>query len=180
MPLITSYAVDNDRRFREQLARAKEAVGDLRIPLNLVAKDFFKSQAAIWKNKGPGRYPDLSPGYKKAKKSKWGFIYPILRASGALERSMTDPKDPNAIAEIINRDTLLLGTRVSYGIYAQQGSPLRKFLFIGPEAPSFATSEQMGRLERWNNILNSHVLRVLGAPVDNPNVFVFGKGQVAG
>ena len=31
--------------------------------------------------------------------------------------------------------------------------PLRKVLFIGPEAREFATSEQIGRLERWTSIL---------------------------
>lgn len=164
---FTSYEVDNDKRFRDAIARAKKGVSDLTIPLTLISKDFFKSNKAIWGLKGPGGYPDLSDAYKKRKLAKYKFIYPILKANGALESSMTNPNDPNSVNEIINKAMLIVGTKVKYGIYHQSDAPrskipLRKFLFIGPEASQFATSNFSGRPERWLNIINSFVLTKLG------------------
>ncbi len=155
---FTSYSVDNDKKFRNYLAKVGAKVSDLTIPLTLISKDFYKSQKAIFMLKSAGQYPDLSPNYKKRKQKKWGFVYPILKASGALEASTTDPTDSQAINEIVNRNELIIGTRVPYGVYHQSDSPrsklpLRKFLFIGPEAGRFAMSEQTGRLQRWIGIL---------------------------
>lgn len=108
--------------------------------------------------------------YQEEKKKKWGFDYPLLVASGRLKRSVTDPTDAEAINTIIGGQRLIIGTQVPYAVYHQSDRPrrkipLRKFLFIGPEAPTFATSEQMGRLQRWLGILNSYMdqkLKVLG------------------
>jgi phage gpG-like protein len=168
-PGFTSYSVDNDQRFRNALARAQAQVRDLRIPLTLIAKDFFRSQKAIWALKSPGQYPDLAPSTKKKRDRDGQPYYPILRGkTGFLEQSMTDPRDANSINQIINKDTLILGTAVSYGIFHQSDKPrskipLRKFLFIGPEAPRFANSDQAGRPNRWMNILNDFVLEKLAA-----------------
>jgi hypothetical protein len=110
---------------------------------------------------GPGQYPDLRPSTKAHKQAAGKPIYPILRDSGLLERSMTNPTDPNAVNEIINKSTLLIGTKVEHGLFPQVGAgrqPVRKFLFIGPEAARFATSDQMGRLQRWTSILQDHVV----------------------
>lgn len=170
--VATSYIVDNDRKFREALARAKAEVSNLTLPLTLIAKDFQRSEKAIFLLKSEGQYPDLSENYKPEKKKAVGFLYPILKRTGALERSLTTPTDPDTILEIVNQDTLFIGTRVKYAIYHQSDEPrkkipLRKFLFIGPEAPRFATSDMMGRPERWLNILNAFVLRKMGAPVES-------------
>lgn len=159
--LATSYAVDNERKFRNAVERARRECTDLRIPLGLITKDFFKSQKSIWALKSPGQYPDLAPSTKRQRWAQGQPVYPILKRSGALEKSMTEPNDPNAIAQIINRSVLVLGTRVPYASHHQFGTfriPERKFLFIGPEAPRFATNEMMGRPERWLNILNGFVL----------------------
>lgn len=163
---FTSYEVDNDKRFRDAINRAKKEVQDLTIPLTLISKDFFRSNKAIWALKGPGQYPDLSDVYKQRKKEKFKFVYPILKANGALERSLTNPTDSNSINEIINKAMLIVGTKVKYGIYHQSDEPrtkipLRKFLFIGPES-SFAPSSLSGRAERWLNTINSFVLAKLG------------------
>lgn len=162
---FTSYIVDNDYKFRASLNRAARLVGDLTIPLILISKDFYKSQQAIFGLKGPGLYPDLSPRYKKVKQKAVGFVYPILKRSGRLAESTTNPTAPDAINEIVNKNTLIIGTRVPYGVYHQSDAPrkripLRKFLFIGPEAPRFANTDQKGRLERWQNILQGYVNQV--------------------
>ncbi len=169
MPVTTSYSVDPEKKFREDLERAKAQASDLREPLGAISKDFFKSQGAVWKRKGPGDYPDLSDAYKKLKQKRYGFLYPILEARGLLKRSMTDPRDENAVSDIVNGDTLLVGTRLPYAPFL---NARRKFLFIGPEAARLATNEQMDRPERWKNILGSYVLRSLGVSVESPDKFV--------
>lgn len=145
---------------------AIEQVKDLTIPLTLISKDFYKSEAAIFNLGGPGQYPDLKEKTKIQKQKQVGFVYPILKRSGALAKSMLNPTDGNAINFIANKNTLVLGTRVQYGVFHQSDSarkkiPLRKFLFIGPEAAQFANSEQQGRLERWLGIMNGYVLQRL-------------------
>lgn len=152
--MVTSYSVDNDRSFRNALARAKAGASELSQPLEAVGKDFFRTQAPAFSSSGANRYPDLSPEYKAQKKSRWGFVYPILKASGLLEKSMVDPKDENAVAEVISGDTLILGTKLPYAPYVNASRP---FLFIGPEAKG-ASSEQAARPERWKRILEVHVL----------------------
>lgn len=169
---FTSYIVDNDNKFRDGLKRASAACQDLRIPFGLILKDFYKSEAAIFKLKGPGLYPpfkgkkDETTGltrYQAAKIKKVGFDYPLLVRSGLLANSLLGPNNSGSVSSI-TKLSLTFGTSVKYGIYHQSDEPrskipLRKFLFIGPEAPRFATSDQMGRLERWLNILNDYVIR---------------------
>lgn len=166
---FTSYEIDNDKKFQAALVRAKMVTDDLSVPLGLIAKDFYKSEKAIFMLKGPGQYPDLAAS-TKIQKERAGFsVYPILKRTGRLEGSVTNPQHPDAINQIINKRTLIIGTTVPYGVYHQSDKPrtkipLRKFLFIGPES-SFANSDQQGRVGRWLNILNSYVLRKLGEPV---------------
>lgn len=180
---FTSYVADNDRRFRDALKRAALACDDLTIPFTLILKDFYRSEQAIFALKGPGQYPpfkqstgeywkngrkleyvrgDLSP-YQKRKIKKYGFDYPLLVASGSLAASLLSASAPGSIAEI-TPGSLTFGTSIKYGVYHQSDEPrhkipLRKFLFIGPEASQFATSDQMGRAERWLNILNDFTLK---------------------
>lgn len=173
---FTSYSVDNDRSFRNAMKRASETVQDLRIPFGLILADFYKSQQAIFKLKSPGQYPDFKNGgsmskYAQEKEKAVGFKYPLLVRSGALAASLLGPNNKGSISQITPL-TLTFGTAIDYGIYHQSDKPrtkipLRKFLFIGPEAKRFATSEQMGRLERWNNILNDFILKKLKAGSKN-------------
>jgi phage gpG-like protein len=168
---FTSYEIDNDRKFRNAIARASEVTDDLRVPFGLILRDFYKSEGAIFKLQGPGKYPPFQ-GHKDAdgltryqayKRKRFGFDYPLLVATGRLANSLLGPSNPGSISKI-TKLSLTFGTSVPYGVYHQSDEPrhrmpLRKFLFIGPEAPSFATSEQMGRAERWLNIMNDYVLK---------------------
>lgn len=162
--MFASYVVDNDRKFRDGISRALSASSDLRIPFTLIQADFYRSEQAIFKLQSEGLYPPISEKYGKAKEKKVGFKYPLLVRSGRLAASLLSANSPDSISAI-EKLSLTFGTRVPYGVYHQSDAPrkkipLRKFLFIGPEAPSFATSDQMGRLERWLNILNDYVLQV--------------------
>lgn len=180
-----SYIIENDKIFRAALERARAEVKDLTVPLKNIARDFYKSQKAIFQLKSEGQYPDLGgfdpgrevwPGgptrrehYKAQKKRKYGFVYPLLKATGRLEKSLTDGDSGEAVNQIVNKDTLYLGTEVPYGIFHQSDEPrskipLRKFLFIGPEASQFAKGPLAGRPERWLNIMNDYVLMKMGVP----------------
>lgn len=164
---FTSYLVDNDRIFRDAVKRALETASDLRIPFTLILSDFYRSERAIFSLKSPGQYPDYKNGgpesrYAKLKNKEVGFKYPLLVRKGALAASLLSPGANGSIAEI-TPTSLTIGTQIPYGIYHQSDEPrskipLRKFLFIGPEASQFATSDQQGRPERWLNIMNDFVL----------------------
>lgn len=167
---FTSYSVDNDRKFRGALKRASQVSTDLRVPLGLILSDFYRSQQAIFKLKGPGQYPEFKgekdpktgmTAYQARKKKEVGFDYPLLVRKGPLSKSLLGPSNPGSISKITQL-SLAIGTSIKYGIYHQSDStrtklPLRKFLFIGPEAAQFATSEQKGRLERWQGIIQDHI-----------------------
>jgi len=214
-PGFVSYSVKADKAFADQVARALDAVTDLRIPFQLIAKDFYKSQKAIFNLKGPGQYEDfkgkkigqirkaplqvatadrtpISKGYDsytpyqyyKEKKTGLRKGYPLLKFSGVLEKSVTQIGGPGNITDIQKR-SLTLGTTVPYGKYHQSDDPrkkipLRKFLFIGPESSRFAANKDMtGRLERWNNIINQYILRVLGSTLGEATGSTQGSGDGA-
>jgi len=168
--VFTSYSVDNDNSFKAALKRAAQVTQDLRIPFGLILADFYRSQQAIFKLQSPGLYPDFKNGgpnskYALRKQRDVGFKYPLLVRKGALAASLLGPKNPGSISNI-DRLSMYFGTDIPYAIYHQSDKPRhkipqRKVLFIGPEAPRFANSEQQGRLQRWNNILNDFVLKKL-------------------
>jgi hypothetical protein len=171
---FTSYSVDNDKKFRTAMKRMSNASDDMRVPFGLILMDFYKSEQAIFKLKSAGKYPPFKgekdpitgmTKYQAFKKKKKGFDYPLLVFSGSLAASLLGPNNPGSISKI-TKLSLTFGTSIKYGIYHQSDEarhkiPLRKFLFIGPEAPKFATSDQMGRLKRWMGIMEDHIQKKL-------------------
>lgn len=160
----TSYIIANDIEFANQINAAANKIGDLRIPLKLIAKDWRKSNRAQFSLKGSGQYKPLSKRYQVRKRIIFGDK-PILVATGRLAGSVIDSGNSDSILHI-TKNTLIMGTRTPYGIYHQSDAPrriipLRKFLFIGPEAPRTAPSAITGRLQRWISILNAEVERKL-------------------
>lgn len=182
-----SYVVENDKAFQKAVTDALRRVSDLRIPFNLIMRDFYRSEQAIFALKGPGQYPpfknsggsyrrnshgervfvaDKDPRmsrYQRAKLKAVGFDYPLLVRTGRLAASMLSPSAPGAIAQI-TAVSLTIGTTVAYGIYHQSSAPrkiipLRKFLFIGPEAVKFASSDQVGRPQRWLGYIRDYVMK---------------------
>ena len=72
---FTSYNVENDKLFQRNIDRALKELSDLRTPFKMIANDFYKSEMAIFKLQGPGKYPDFkSEKSKKAKKKDVGFV----------------------------------------------------------------------------------------------------------
>lgn len=167
----TSYQVDAQKRFERAVRSAHAAVGSLKTPLTLIANDFYKSQKAIFQLKGPGQYPDIKEATKAAKKRNKVPEYPILmgintkgHSRGTLARSTLSKNDENAIFNL-EETKVTIGTKVFYGRFHQFGTgtiPMRKFLFVGPEAAINAADPILsGRLERWTGILSQYVIAKL-------------------
>lgn len=159
--MFTSYTVDNDKRFARAIDNAAKSVKDLRVPFTLILADFYKSEQAIFKLKGPGKYEPISERYGARKEKLVGFRYPLLVKTGAMAASLLGPNNPGSVA-IIQPQSMTWGTSIPYTIYHQSDEPrtkipLRKVLFIGPEAPRFASSEQIGRLQRWTKYISDYV-----------------------
>lgn len=153
---MTSYNVDNDKRFRNALESAIKSVGDLRFPMGEISRDIFKNTTKNFILKGNGQYPPLSPAYKKWK-SKAAPSAPILVLSGRLKDSVTGSGNNDSIINI-GKQSLVQGTSVPYAAAIQKGSsrglPARKYYFID--------EAQAGRIER---ILQNYVtskLEVVG------------------
>lgn len=171
--LFTSYEVDNDKRFERLIKRLGKTVDNLAPAFGEIARDFYKSNKAVFSNR-PGLYPDYTSRatgttgadtpYAKRKLRLYGRVYPMLVASGKLRDSLTEPTAPNSDTILqIGRKSLVIGTDVQnekgvqYPLFHQSDKPrkkipLRKFLFIGPEAARYVSSEK-GRSERWTKIL---------------------------
>lgn len=146
-------------------------VSNLTVPLTLIAKQWFQSNKAIFTLQGPGKYDDLDfynpkGKYKKQKLSKWGFVYPILKASGMLEKSLTDPSDPESFNMIINNNQLIVGTTVKYAQYLQEGTsfmPPRPVVLYGAEQVAPDSLNQ--RRDIWIRILQDYVGQILAKEI---------------
>jgi phage gpG-like protein len=157
---VTQYVVDADKQFQKAIKDALKQVNDLTIPFKLITKSWFKGNEFLFKAPyNPSRYTDLTENYKKQKKKAVGFIYPILRRSGLLEESITDPSSGNSINLIINGKTLVLGTKVPYAAKHQFGEkvPARPFLLIGGEQT--APDEINRRKDAWIATIRDYVMQ---------------------
>lgn len=144
-----------DKEFQRAIDATLKKVDDMTIPFNLMTQSWFKSNQAIFALSGPGKYQDLSDRYKPIKQSAWGFIYPILKASGRLMASITKPGDTDSIAMILNKRTLILGTKTPYAEYHQFGTnrlPARPFVLLGAEQVS--PPEVNRRRDAWIKIMS--------------------------
>jgi phage gpG-like protein len=161
--MAVKFQVDSDKAFQKAIQDALREVSDLTIPYTLIAKSWFQGNKAIFSLKGPGKYVDLKENYKKQKQKAVGFIYPILKRSGALEQSITNPTDSNSINLIINKNTLILGTKIPYGAPHQFGAPrinlpARPFILIGAEQT--APDQLNRRRDAWIAIIEDYVTQV--------------------
>ncbi len=154
------FRVDPKGSFKKALLRAGKRSKDLRIPFKLITDSFFKTNKALFAFTTKGPFEELSPRYQREKDKKWGFIWPILKASGKLESSITNPTDPDAVSSVLNKTTLLLGTKVPYGGFLQFGTkfmPARPYLVVGTEKGEWAKSKHIQRRkERWKEVLEKY------------------------
>ncbi len=182
-PGFMSFDIEMDKAFAAGLKRAQDQVEDLRPALKSIAADFYRSQKSIFMLSSAGGYPDfkVSPittksgrtytpsesPYKARKKKMYGFEYPLIKATGRIEESVTSPTGAGAVFRMSKQD-MEIGSNVPYLGYHQSDEPrgkmpLRKVLFIAPESRTANNPDLQGRLPRWLNILNTYVLRSMGA-----------------
>jgi len=174
MVISTSYEIENDKEFAASIDKALRTVSDLRFAFGEIARDWFKSNKTIFSLQGSGLFPPLNPVYARVKENRAGRRLPIMVGakigggeSGELRDSVTKLRDPNAIVRI-DKTSLVMGTKVKHGIFHQSDRPRtllpqRKFLFIGPEAPSSAGSRITGRLQRFKAIIENEIQSQLDA-----------------
>jgi hypothetical protein len=168
--MVMQVEVDPFGRLRATLKEASDKLGDLTVPLTLIAQSWFKSNKAIFALAGPGKYVDLTDLYKKQKTKALGSPYPILKYTGRLEKSLTDPTNPAAISEIVNKNSLIVGTRVQ----SKSGAPYASFLHFGTSRMAARPvvlfgNEQVApgaleaRVEGWRRILLDWAASQVGA-----------------
>jgi len=184
---LFTVSIKNEAEFQRSIRDAIAITKDLSPAFKLIAKDFYRSEKAIFRLKSAGGYPDFQgkkikdiraskkgsrwdnyTPYQKLKEQKYGYKkgYPLLKLTGALEASVTNPDDGHAILEI-GKTSLIIGTSIPYAVFHNSDKlprtkiPMRKFLFIAPETRT-ADPQLNGRLARWRGILEMYVFRSLG------------------
>ena len=181
--MAAQIEIANIESFLASVRRAQAAVGDLSVPLRQIGLDWMRSNQTIFALGGPGPWVDLSggrsgrdpktgryrspnSGYKAAKLRRWGFVYPIGKASGALERSITVPGDANSLFEVMNGQALILGTRV----VSKTGANYPAFLRDGTRTMPARNLFQIPDLsvKRWELILETFLVGRLRA--DQPTI----------
>lgn len=163
---LVKLELENAANLNKKLQDAQKKVSDLTIPLIQIAQDFVKSRRAIFQLKGKGQYADLKESTKRAKAPD---IYPILRRTGRLEKSITNidarrGSNAESIGVITNKNTLTLGTRVPYGIFHQEGTSKmarRPFLFFGAESPKNMGDRSDPQISRFFGYIDGYLKQVL-------------------
>ena len=163
---FVDYKVDPTGSFKKALRKAGKISSDLRVPFKLITMSFYRTNKVLFTLKSKGPFDDLSNNYKEEKAEKYGFIYPILKATGALERSITNPTDSNTVASVLNKTTLILGTKLTskkgapYPAFLQFGTkfmPARPYLVVGTEKGRWAQSKTIRRRkQRWIEVLGKY------------------------
>ena len=162
MAFQISFDVDPSGQFKAALERAKASAEDLREAMQEIADDYYEGQRDVFEQ-SPGIYPALTDATKKKKQLEFGFIYPILVASGRMKTAASVQGGKGNITKT-DKTVLTVGvdpSTVSYADFHQMGTrkmKQREFLFIGPES-QFSNSDQKKRPERWAKILFDFVVK---------------------
>lgn len=182
--MVMKIDVDPNQELQKSLNKTIRKLGDITIPLMLISRSWFKGNVSQFDKgrKSRGKYADLSTNYKNLKKKYIGSAYPILRGfikvkgskarkSGKLADSMTDPRNKYAVNLIVNKKSLIMGTKVrnkkgkNYAFYLNDGTkfmPARKVVLFGSE--QVATSQQNKRVQGWVYMLEKYARDVTEKP----------------
>ena len=178
-----SAELKNRKELSKALNDAQKRAFDLRVPLTLIGRSMFRwSQIEIFNLSGPGKYQDLSTkpflarwrvpkkpemswkyfdeGYKQYKQELYGFLYPILKATGRLQASLTEPGNAENYFNFPTRTSVEWGTTVPYAAYHQSEAPRRKI----PRRPFLIVTD--ARLKSWKDILALHLHQAFAQPSD--------------
>ena len=128
------------RNFERILRKLINRSGDFSPVFYTIGKNFRQSRKSIFALTSKGGYQDLNPQYKQRKEDLFGDAYPILRATGKMERSIVDENDPDNIS-IVTKRSFAFGSKDPILKYHNSlkgprlKMPLRRVIFWGPEAP---------------------------------------------
>lgn len=122
---------------------------DLRPLWEQFSADFYKNEKSWFSGKGPGKFIDLTKKYKIAKQKKWGFVYPILVASGRLSLSLLSRNSREAI-NVVAPKVFVIGTAVPYGIYHHDFNARKR-------RPLWAEEADGRMFERWNRLADNYL-----------------------
>lgn len=137
----------------KKIEELSNSLGDLRPLYEQLASDFYKDEKRIFQLRGPGQYEDLDPDYQEAKERKWGYIYPILFASGRLAASLLSRRGMNSVA-IIEKMNFEIGTSVRYAVYHHSTKPRSRL----PRRPLWFFGEDNDRLSmRWDRTTQAYI-----------------------
>lgn len=185
---MVEFKVESEE-LRKAMESAVKQIGDLRPALIQIGREFYKANRAIFKLKSAGKYVDFTgpkisqlwknPGrpdartrngnytaYQWAKEKATGLRrgYPLLKFTGRLERSITDPTSADSV-QVLTKKSIVLGSRVPYGIFHQEGTkvlPMRQFLFVDPSTTVWADSQIFSRRNKaWLEAIDTYVRRVV-------------------
>lgn len=165
--VIAANAQFDDRAVSAAFAELLVVAGDARPALIAISKDWFKNNKKIFTLKGPGKYKDLSPAYKKAKERfmDGGSAYPILRAKFCRIETGLTVKGSDYNVFDMDKTSMTLGVKnIPYAIVHQQGSekrniPKRIFIF---NSKSGGDDFKL-QMKRWIGIFTTTTARRLAA-----------------
>lgn len=154
---FTSYDVDQDKRFSDLLKKISEAGLDSTFVMGEAARIIKKFARKNFILKGYGQYPPLNARYAARKLRKFGPL-PILvgggKNSGRLRDSVISGGErqghPDSIT-VIDKNSLILGTRVPYASYNQEGTkhiPARLFLYLDEPTINLILATAEANLEK--------------------------------
>lgn len=154
----------SDERLSKAIKNASKKLGDLTPVYKVMASEWYKGNRSLFIRSGKGRFVDLSPKYKKRKTKALGSPYPILEGfTSKLKDSLINPGNENAVNTIVNKKTLILGTKVTskkgdpYPIFLQEGTrfmPAREHVLVGNEQTAPGPINK--RLNIWIERLNEY------------------------
>jgi phage gpG-like protein len=173
----------NSEEFDNAVKDALKEVKSLKPVFLGIAREFYKTNRAIFTLQSAGKYPDFKgkrgkdgyTNYQRWKVSKIGKGkfnvgangYPLLKLTGRLEESITVRGSADAF-ENIQKTFMEIGTKVPYGVYHQQPDtrgrviPYRPFLFLDPATTAVAPDGSLSRRsEAWTRAIEKYVTRKL-------------------
>jgi phage gpG-like protein len=131
----------------------REGIKDLRPLFKQFSADFYKQEKQIFNLKSKGKYIDLTDRYKKVKTKKWGFVYPILFASGRLASSLLNRGGSESI-NVITKTGFMIGTKVPYAVFHHSDEQRR----VMPQRPVWILNGTNKSLSfRWARILETYM-----------------------
>lgn len=156
----------NQKKLEGLLDLLGEQINDFRIPFMLMASAYYRGRKRIFTLKSSGLYQDLSPEYKKRKKRRLGFAYPILRGVNRnIEGSITSNSHKYSVFHL-DKSELVIGTKVPYGKYHQSDAPrtripLRKFLFLSGGPQDKSKDAGIGDIGTFQAIIETHIKQLI-------------------